>query len=164
MAPKRNRKSSQPRSESDLGTKERWRRGRIVVRPVALREGAGYATTNAAMDLYATALDEAHEREWLGEGKDGTRRYDAGLRLLHLYDRAGIHPSVVASYKPTGFDGGEEMSDAQAWNREAYNGWLRHMGMYARAVVALVIDGEIRPTDRDAVLAGLDKLADGLGL
>lgn len=162
MAPKRNRKSLPVRTTSDYGTKERHSRGRVVVRPVS--PGPGYATTDAAMDLHATALDEAHERGWLGTDKDGTRRYDAGLRLMHLYDRAGLNPSVVASYKPAGFDGGEEMSDAQAWNRDALNGWLRHMGMYARAVVALVIDGEIRPTDRDAVLAGLDKLADGLGL
>lgn len=162
MAPKRNRKSSQPRSESDLGTKERWRRGRIVVRPVA--PGAGYATTNAAMDLEATVLDMLWQRGKLGDADTAKRRFEAGEWLLSCFHKAGLSQSVTMRYSPLGRAGDGDMSDSQAWNRRAYNEALRALGVHGQAVAAAVVHGDYVDAIHDMLCDGLDMLADFRGM
>jgi hypothetical protein len=150
------------RSESDYGTPERRRRGHVVVRPV--EPGPGYATVDAAMDMHATVLDMLYAKGKLGGGDTAKRRFEAGEWLLACFTRAGLNPSTTMRYSPLGREGGEDISDMQAWNRRAYNEALRAMGVYAQPVAAAVVYGQYRDAVHDMLCGGLDLLADFRGL
>jgi len=150
------------KTASDYGTKERHARGKVVVRAVA--PGPGYATTDAAMDLHVTVLDQLYEQGRLGDNDDAKRRFEAGEWLMKCYVSAGLNQSVTMRYSPLGREGGEDMSDAQAWNRKTFNEALRAMGMYSRIVSGAVIGGVYRPSEHEQLLDGLDRLADFRGM
>lgn len=140
--------------DRDNGPPERWQHDRPRVR--AMKIGSGKATEDVISVEHPTPIDKLYETGLLGGGKRAVSRYEAGLWIMWCRGAAGLEPRLTASYGPPG--GYEEITDAQAWNRRAFNDATREMGASSRAVLNL-IEGRYDQTALAEIKDGLDRLA-----
>ncbi len=113
------------------------------------------------------ALERYHARGELGDGRENTRRYDAGCRLRDCYETAGLEPSVIAAYSDMVAGSGYAPIDHKVG---AYQAWKRALTAIGPIASNEVIDvccfGQaLRDRARVEILRrGLAVLADHYGM
>lgn len=155
-----------PRDTVDLGTRERaHRQGGLAVGARVQTDG-GIVVHHGAAARVECVLDALKEAGLL-DGSEGGKvdraavarsRYEQGLWLRRLFQRAGLQP--VRAFEPGTVRGTGDITDDMARARVRYNQTMRNLGDCGDTVVSFVCHDQVlrgEPSLR-ALRRGLDRL------
>lgn len=148
-----------------MGTVERWQHGRMG-REFRAAEGGRAGGVVGARDAIPLVLDQLYLDGHLGASEPSAERRRAAGEWLHeCWGKAGMNGSVVAAYEKR-TDKSEGMSDAEQWNRRAYNEAMDAMKPYGRTVEIVCCDNKMAmgPSAIADLRTGLDLLAKYRGI
>ena len=150
-------------------TPERIARGELRTIEVEMFNQRDMAT----IDLRATMLDRYWRDQLLAPEGDlelGRARYDAGLRLLQVYEATGYRQQVSGAYGQRTSAEAELSDDAdlhQTARRREYHAAVRMLQAASRSAASAVVNlciHEFDQVDRRELLRGLDLLVRHWGL